>query len=494
MSPGNVSSRPALPGTALHGIVLLLAIGSLLAGCQSLAPEYHKPEVAVPESYRDSNWQQGRPADAIPRGEWWLLFDDPVLDDLEQRAGEKNQDLVAARARIEEARQIVRAARAEGLPSAVLDPEYSITQYSPNGALPFPSGTVQDIRVAVDASWEIDFFGRVKSTVEATEHEAEATLADFEAVRLMLQADVASTYFTIRAQDDELRTIAATVALRQSELDLLNARLRAGDATELDVVRSEALLANAQSDLVAVTRRRSELENSLAVLVGEPASRFDVAASDTKLGTPPGVPAGLPGDLLERRPDVARAERELAANNARIGIAKAAFFPTVKLTGYGGFESKEVDNLFNLSSAIWSIAPSISLPVYQGGRNEANLRRSRAEFDEGVARYRQSVLVAFKEVQTALTATRLLAEQSAATDRELQASRRASELAHTRYDAGFVGYLDVIDAERSTLVAERLAALLAGARYVNAVQLVKALGGGWTTAQAAEESSSAAGM
>jgi multidrug efflux pump len=478
---------------ALHGILLAIAIGSLLAGCQSLAPEYTKPEVAVPESYRDSNWQEGRPADAIPRGEWWRLFDDPTLDELEQHASEKNQDLVAARARIEEARQIVRAARAEGLPSAVLDPEYSITQYSPNGGLPFPRATVQDIRVAVDASWELDFFGRVKSTVEATERNAEATLADFESTRLMLQADVASAYFTIRAQDDERRTIEATVGLRKNELDLLNARMQAGDATELDVVRSQALLANAEADLIAVTRRRSEIANSLAVLVGEPASNFEFATSTAELATPPTIPAGLPGDLLERRPDVARAERELAANNARIGIAKAAFFPTVKLTGYGGFESKDVGNLFDLSSAIWSIAPSISLPIYQGGRNEANLRRSRAEFDEGVARYRQSVLVAFKEVQTALTATRLLAEQSAATDRELQASRRASELAHTRYDAGFVGYLDVIDAERSTLGAERLAALLAGARYVNAVQLVKALGGGWSTAQAAGESPSAAG-
>jgi multidrug efflux system outer membrane protein len=336
-------------------------------------------------------------------------------------------------------------------------------------------------------AWEVDLFGRVKSSVNAAEFDAEAALADFESTRLVLQADVASTYFELRALDQEAKTLDETVKLRQSELDLLNARLSAGDATELDVARSESVLANAQAELTAVTRRRSSVANGLAVLVGAPASAFDVAANAAPLGDPPPVPAGLPGDLLERRPDVARAERELAANNARIGVAKAAFFPRLLITGYAGFESADVGNLFNISSGIWSIAPSLSLPIFQGGRNQANLRRSHAAYEEGVARYRQSVLVAFKEVQNALTATRLLAQESAEIERELAASRRASELARTRYDAGFVGYLDVIDAERTALVAERVAAQLAGARYTNAVELVKALGGGWSASITADD-------
>jgi NodT family efflux transporter outer membrane factor (OMF) lipoprotein len=474
---------------AVHGIVLAITAGFLASGCQSMAPEYVRPEVATPEAFRDASWQQGNPSDALPRGAWWKIFGDATLDALEARAGEQNQDLAAASARIEEARQIVRIARSEGLPSVTLDPTYSRTQYSPNGALPFPSGPVDDIRVPVNMAWEVDLFGRVKSSVNAAEYDAEATLADFESTRLVLQADVASTYFGLRALDQETKTLEETVNLRQSELDLLNARLQAGDATELDVARSESVLASAQAELTAVTRRRSSVANGLAVLVGAPASAFDVAANAAALGDPPPVPAGLPGDLLERRPDVARAERELAANNARIGVAKAAFFPRLLITGYAGFESADVGNLFNLSSGIWSIGPSLSLPIFQGGRNQANLRHSRAAYEEGVARYRQSVLVAFKEVQNALTATRLLAQESAEIERELKASRRASELARTRYDSGFVGYLDVIDAERTALVAERLAAQLAGARYANAVELVRALGGGWSASMTADDAS-----
>jgi multidrug efflux pump len=495
MSGSGGDPHAPVASPALHGILLAIAFGSLLAGCQSLAPHYEPPSVTVPEAYRDvnwrdANWQEGRPADAIPRGEWWRLFGDPALDDLEKRASANNQDLVALAARVEIARAIIKSARSEGLPQASVDATWNRTSYSPNAGIVFPVTAVTDIKVPLDVSWEIDFFGRVKSSVEAAEHDAEAAVADFESTRLVLQSDVASSYFTLRSLDDERKTLEATLALRQSELDLLNARLQAGDATELDVARTEALVASAQADLIAVTRRRSEVENGLAVLVGEPASSFQVARDDSALKEPPRIPSGLPGDLLERRPDVARAERELAANNARIGIAKAAFFPTVKLTGYAGYESKDVGNLLDLESAVWSIAPSISLPVFQGGRNVANLARSRAAFDEGVARYRQSVLVAFKEVQTALTATRLLAEQSEAIGREVDASRRAEELARTRFDAGFVGYLDVIDAERSRLIAERLAALLSGARYVNAVELVKALGGGWNTPQAPDSTAS----
>jgi multidrug efflux system outer membrane protein len=490
-APESIDDHRARPrvSAAAHGILIAIAGALLFGGCRSMAPEYARPEVATPDAYRDVDWQKGNPSDALPRGEWWMIFDDPALDALELQAGANNQDLLAASARIDQARQIVRIARSEGLPSVTLDPTYSRTQYSPNGPLPFPTGPVDDIRVPVDMTWEVDLWGRVKSSVNAAEYGAEAQLADYESTRLVLQADVAASYFTLRAMDVEKKTLAETVALRQSELDLLNARLQAGDATELDVARSESVLASAQAELTAVTRRRSQVADGLAVLVGAPASTFDVAANASAMGDPPRVPAGLPGDLLERRPDVARAERELAANNARIGVAKAAFFPKLLITGYAGFESADIGNLFNISSGIWSIGPSLSLPIFQGGRNEANLRRSRAEFEEGVAHYRQSVLVAFKEVQVALTATRLLAQESAEIQRELAASRRASELAHTRYDSGFVGYLDVIDAERTALVAERLAAQLAGARFVNAVELVKALGGGWSAAMTAGDAS-----
>jgi multidrug efflux system outer membrane protein len=321
--------------------------------------------------------------------------------------------------------------------------------------------------------------GRVQRTVEAAEHESEASLAAFESLRLVLQAEVAGGYFTLRALDRERETLERTVTLRARALDLLRARLRAGDVTELDVARSEVELSSAQADLASVTRARSEVQSGLAVLVGEPASEFEIAPATAAPGEPPSVPAGLPGDLLERRPDVARAERDLAARNARIGVAQAAFFPTLRITGYAGVESKDFAGLFDLDNNIWSIGPSLSLPVFQGGRNEANLRRSRAEYEEGVAIYRQSVLFAFQEVQDALTATRLLAEQAAAIERGRDAARRAAELARIRFGAGFVGSIDVIDSDRSVLAAERAEAQVTGSRFVAAVQLVKALGGGW---------------
>ncbi len=441
----------------------------------------------MPTAYRDVpqassvGWQQASPADQVPRGEWWRIFGDETLNGLEARAAAGNQDLKGALARIQEARAIVRATNADRLPSATLDPSLARTRYSPNAGVPFPVVEVDDIRVPLDVSWELDVWGRVQRSVESAEHESEAQIAAYESLRLVLHADVAGAFFTLRALDLERETLERTVGLRGQALDLLSARLRAGNATDLDVARAEAELASAQADMAAVTRARNEVQSSLAVLVGEPASSFEIPPVAGGRAAPPVVPAGLPGDLLERRPDVARAERQLAARNARIGVAEAAFFPTLRLTGYAGFESKDVNGLFDLESSIWSIGPSVSLPIFQGGRNQANLRRSRAAYEEGVAAYRQSVLVAFKEVQDALTAARLLADQSAAVDRTTQASRRASELARKRFDAGFVGYIDVIDSQRTELVAERAAAQVEGLRFVTAVQLIKALGGGWNS-------------
>jgi multidrug efflux system outer membrane protein len=361
------------------------------------------------------------------------------------------------------------------------DPEATRTRYSPNAGVPFPVVIANDIRVPLNATWEIDLWGRVHRSVESAEREAEAQVASFESLRLVLHADVAGAFFTLRALDREHDTLVRTVGLRREELDLLRARLSAGTATDLDVARAEAQLASAESELAGVARSRSEVQSGLAVLLGEPASSFEIPPIAAGHAEPPVVPAGLPGELLERRPDVAGAERELAALNARIGVAKAAFYPSVRLTGYAGFESKEVEHLFDVESSIWNIGPSISLPIFQGGRNQANLRRSKEAYEQGVAAYRQSVLVAFKEVQDALTATRLLADQSAAVDRTMQASRRASDLARKRFEAGYVGYIDVIDSQRTELLAERGAAQVEGLRFVNAVQLIKALGGGWSS-------------
>jgi multidrug efflux system outer membrane protein len=299
-------------------------------------------------------------------------------------------------------------------------------------------------------------------------------------MRLSLTASVASTYFLLRGADREAEIIKSSAELRRRELELVSAQRRSGTATELDVARAETELASTETDLDSVRVRRESLQDTLAVLSGEPATSFEITVSTTGAVIAI-VPPGIPSDLLERRPDIAAAERSLASSNARIGVAKAAFFPAISLTGGAGFESADTANLLKADSRVWSIGPSLYLPIFQGGRNKANLERARATYDESVATYRQQVLVAFKEVQEALTVARLLQEQSAAQDRAVASSERASRLAQARYKAGYTSYLDVIDAERTELSNERSAAQLTTLQLTTGVALVKALGGGWST-------------
>jgi multidrug efflux system outer membrane protein len=301
---------------------------------------------------------------------------------------------------------------------------------------------------------------------------------------LTLQADVAQNYFALRALDAEIATVGSTVGLRKEQVQLVRSRFEGGISSELDVARAETELATAEAEAASLAKRRAELENALAILAGENPATFKLAALDDANvkwnGRPPEVPAGLPADLLERRPDVADAERQLAAANARIGVAKAAFFPVLRLTGSGGYVSGDIDNLFNWESRVWSIGPSLSLPIFAGGRNRANFKRSQSAFEEVVAKYRQRILVAFGEVENSLAGIHHLSTQAAAQDRAVASARRAAELATDRYRAGLVSYLEVVDANRATLQTERASAQLAGQRLIAAIQLIKALGGGWS--------------
>jgi outer membrane protein, multidrug efflux system len=462
-------------------LFLSLATGAS-AALPSVGPNYVRPAIAAPAAYRDADnlgaWKTATPADALARGEWWKLFGDAGLDDLETRALSGNQDLRAAAARVEQAAAAAGLARSAYWPQISLQASATRERYSPTAAEPYPNTVANDFSVPLVASWELDIFGRVRRLSESARADAEASAALFEGVRLSLTADLAADYFSLRGLDREFAILRDTVALRQRELKLMSARFKIGNATELDTTRAETELASAEADADAVAVRRASLQYALAVLVGQPAPEFAMApaASATE---PPVIPAGLPSDLLERRPDVAAAERSLAAANARIGVAKAAFFPAISLTGGAGFESSATNSLFQADSRIWSIGPSLYLPIFQGGRNRANLERSRAAYDESVAAFRQQVLVAFREVQDALTATRLLAEQSGAQAQALRSAERSAALAQTRYDAGYVSYLDVIDAQRTALATERASVQLDAERLNTSVALIKALGGGW---------------
>lgn len=456
---------------------LILVTSSLLlaaAATAAVGPDYHRPEVTAPTA-----WKLAAPAETLPRGDWWKTFNDAALDELEARALTANQNLHAAAARVEQARAAAGIARSSYLPSVGLNPSLNRARTSETTDNRFPMTESTTYRAALDASWELDLFGRVRRLSEGARAEAVASAADFENVRLALTAEVASTYFSLRALERETALVNDGVNLRRKTLELVNSRRANGAATDFDVARAETEFAATEADAAALANRRAALQNALAVLLGEAAPGFELSTSSGQLSSPPAVPAGLPSELLERRPDVVAAESALAAANARIGVAKAAFFPAISLTGSFGFASGDIDRLANSDSKLWSIGPSLYLPIFQGGRNRANLARSRAAYEENVALFRQRVLVSFREVQDALTATQLLGEQSAAQDRAVAAARRAGTLAQARYDAGFVNYFEVIDAQRTVLATERTAAQLSAQRLVNSVALIKALGGGW---------------
>ncbi len=470
-------------------VALLLAAVSAYAGLFNVGPDYKAPTNAVPSAYKAAElgaWKEGRPLDNVPKADWWAVFGDPDLDDLEARAIQSNQNLKAAVARVEQARATARVARADLFPTLSLDPAYNRQRYSPNQVPNFGSLTANTFSVPLDLSYEVDLWGRVRRGFESARADAQASLADYYNLLLTLQADVAQNYFTLRALDAEIATVTATVGLRKEQVRLVRSRFEGGIGNELDVARAETELATTEADAASLGQRRSQLENALAILVGSNPTTFQLPAATNSSWNPepPSIPAGLPADLLERRPDVAEAERQLAAANARIGVAKAAFFPVVSLTAYGGYLSGDIQTLFNWDSRVWSIGPSISLPIFAGGRIRANHRRAQAAFEESVARYRQQVLVAFGDVENSLAGIRYLAEQSAAQQRAVANARRAASLAAERYQSGIVSYLEVVDANREVLQAERGNDQLAGQRLNATVQLIKALGGGWNAGAA----------
>jgi multidrug efflux system outer membrane protein len=466
-----------------------LLVPASMAGSLTIGPDYRRPETELPAQYKAAElgtWKQARPADHLAKGSWWEIFGDPVLNALQAQARYSNQDLKAAFAVVNQARAAARVARAEFFPTLDANPRFGRERFSPNQEPSFGAITANTYRMPLDLSYEIDLWGRIRRGFEGARADAAASVAAFHNVMLSLEADLAQNYFSLRALDAEIAVLARTIELRNDQLSIVQSRLDAGLGTDLDVARARTEVATSEAEIAGAKRRRVELENAIAILAGENPSTFNLANHEGTSAiwdaAPPAVPADLPSNLLERRPDIAEAERRLAADNARIGVAKAAFFPALRLTGSGGFMSAEFDSLFNWESRCWSIGPSLSLPIFAGGRNAANLRRSRARFEESVARYRQRVLVAFGEVENALAGIHLLAEQAAAQDRALASSRSARDLAMESFSAGLSNFIDVIDADRASLQSQRASLQTAGQQFIATVQLIRALGGGWTVA------------
>lgn len=479
---------------------LLLTSGLLmlaLAGC-AVTPEYKRPAVDVPAAFKEASlspeaarrWKAAQPAEAMSRGQWWLVFGDEALNRLEEQAMSANQNLKAAAARLAQARAMQRDVESARYPT--VDAGFGPTRQRASNA---SQGLDEDAhnppstlwRAQTTVSYEADLFGRVSAAVDAATADAQQSAALFQSVRLALQADVAQAHFLIRRLDAEAALFRDTVALRRQTLDLVQRRFDAGAISELDLARARTEYASAQSQSLAVERRRAAAEHALAILLGRPPASFAAAPAPLDRVTL-SIPAGLPSSLLERRPDIAAAERAMAAANARVGVAKAAFFPRLTLTGAFGYESSQIGDLLQWSSRSFILGPLVgtvlSLPIFDGGQRDARLAQAKARYEEDVARYRQAVLTAFREVEDGLSGLRILGEQAGVQDEAVASAERAAQLSRVQYRAGDAGYLDVIDADRAVLQQKRAAVALNGERAQAAVALIRALGGGWENASA----------
>ncbi|ALL63113.1 RND efflux system, outer membrane lipoprotein CmeC [Paraburkholderia caribensis MBA4] len=489
--------------TCSNWTLLGLLTATLAASGCSLAPQYEKPMLNVPAAFKEADltvvsqtdasagqslqWKTAVPADAQSRGAWWTLFGDPALDALEDEARAANPSLAVAAARVKASRAIQQVARAGMFPS--LDAGFGPTRQKFSPASQFlpdsAKGPVQTFwRAQAGASYEVDLFGRVSDTVAATRAEEQQSEALYSSVLLALQADIAQGYFNVRELDAELDVLSRTVSLREEALQLVHRRYDHGDVSELDLAQARSELAATRSDMMTVTRARAAAEHRLAALLGKTPAEFTFATSALQPVTVT-IPPGLPSALLERRPDIAAAERAMAAANARIGVARSAFFPSLSLTASGGFESASLGDLMMWTSRTFLLGPlagaALTLPLFDGGRRSGNLANAVAMHEESVANYRQQVLTAFREVEDNLSELRILKDQRITQDAAVDASSRALQLSRKQYLEGAVSYLEVIDNERNTLQLRLASTQLAGAQATSTVNLIRGLGGGWET-------------
>ena len=489
----------ALFRSSAFGLRIVPLLALLLAGC-AVGPNYQRPAAlgtnATPAAFSgasstNGDWKPAQPSAHLPRGSWWELFGDPELNRLETLATTNNQQLVAAFANFQQARALVNVARADFFPQLSANPSYSRQRTSANqtaGAGSSSRGfTFNNFSVPLDASWELDLWGRVRREVEGARARFTASADDLESSKLAIQAEVAVNYFTLRSLDAQDQLLKETVVAYRRSLELTQNRRKGGIATDLDVSQAETQLASTEAQIPAVRLQRANALHALAVLCGQAAPTFEVSVTQDALAAArrtfdagPGIPVAVPSELLESRPDIAAAERLMAAANADVGLAYAAFYPRVMLNGLAGFQSVDANTLFNWDSRVWSVGPSLSLPIFTGGRNRAQLAAARAAYDAAVANYRQTVLSAFQDVEDQLAAQRLLAQQYENESAALKSSRRTLDISMTKYKGGVITYLEVAIAQSSSLAHDQTVVQLSAQRLAASVSLIKALGAGWT--------------
>ncbi len=459
----------------------ILTFGILLAGGCSVGPKYVRPTTQIPSAYKENaNWKPAQPSDQAQKGDWWEIFQDPQLNALEDRLTVSNQSLRAAVDRFQEARDVLRETRSALFPLVTAGLSPTQNHQSQNKATFGGTSPVNysDLVINGDVSYEVDAWGSVRHAVQSSRTLAQASAADLETIRLSLHAELALDYLTLRGLDAQKQLFDSNVEAFDKALQLTEDRFKGGVASREDVDLAATQLEQTRAEDIDITSARDQFEHAVAVLVGEPASSFrlDPAALPA---APPLPPPGLPSDLLERRPDIAEAERRVASANEQVGIARAAFFPTIMLGIVGGFESKKFPDWLTGPSALWSIGGSAAETVFDAGRRRAVSDQAKATYDEMVADYQQTVLVSFEQVEDSLSDLRVLDQEAKTQDAAVAAANRALEQANNRYKGGLDTYLTVITAQNATLANERTAVSLLTRRLTSTVLLVKALGGGW---------------
>lgn len=451
----------------------VLAIVATLAGGCAVGPDYQRPAAPVSADYKEAqDWQRALPRDHLPRGDWWEVFGDTRLNGLEQQLLTANQNIAAAEARYRQARAAAQQARAGFFPTL------SATASSTRNGTAADQPVTARHTLSLDASWEVDVWGRVRRAVESGEATAEAGAADLAAARLSAEAELALNYFELRSVEEQEALYRQTVQDYEKSLQLTNNQYAVGVAGRAEVVQAEAQLQAAQAQAVAVGVQRAQLEHAVAILVGVPPAQLSLARSELPAHAPL-IPVDMPSDLLERRPDVAAAERRVAAANAEIGVARAAYFPTLTLSGSGGYQSNSFAHWFEAPNRFWSLGPSLALTLFDAGARRAQNEQAVAAYDETVASYRQTVLGALQEVEDNLVALRLLDQQIEFQRAAVQAAQEAVRLVTNQYKAGVVSFLNVLTAETTLLNDQRSLLQLRGQQFSASVNLIKALGGGW---------------
>ena len=461
-------------------VILPAMVAFQICGC-TVGPNYRRPAAEVPTAYKElGNWKEAQPNDQNLGGNWWEMFQDAQLNGLELQVNVSNQNLKAAEAQYTQARALLRYNRAAYFPTITAGANASRNRISNNKppSLSTDGVTYNDFQIPFELSYEVDVWGRIRRTVESYREQAQASAADLATVNLSMHAQVALFYFQARVLDAEEQLLNSTVTQYQQALELIENRYAGGIASDLEVQQATTQLETTRAQAIDVGVARAQYEHAVAILIGKPPADFSLAALPLTAPPPP-IPAGLPSELLERRPDIAAAERRMASANAQIGVAKAAYYPTISLGATGGFESGVITTLISGPSVLWSAGGSAVAPIFDAGRRRANMDQAIAAYDQTVANYRETVLTGFQQVEDNLAGLRILENEAQVQERAVVAAQKYLELANSRYTGGVTSYLEVTTAESAALSDELTAVNILGRRMVDAVTLVQALGGGW---------------